>query len=99
MPDGSCESLRVVREKGVLTVHLHRPEACNAIDIAIVHDLGRLVDGLADATDVHTVVLRGSPGCSPAASTWATSRPTAAARSTACSGGRSYAGRWNVSTS
>ena len=54
-------TLRVAQEGNVLTVHLDRPAARNAINMQMVNDLTSLVDAVEDAADVDVLVLRGTP--------------------------------------
>ena len=55
------ETLRVTQAGNVLTAHLHRPDAQNAISMQMVNELSRLMDEVETAHDVAVFVLRGSP--------------------------------------
>jgi len=54
--------LRIVRDAGVVTLEMHRPERRNAISYAMWSAFGRVLPVLADDDTVDVVVLRGTPG-------------------------------------
>ncbi len=57
------QTLRVSEDQGVLRVGLHRPEARNAINLAMIEEIGSVLDAIAHQQgQVRVLLLRGEGG-------------------------------------
>ena len=56
------KTLQLERSKSVLTVRLNRPEARNAMSLAMVAEIEKVFAAIADDRSIRTVVLRGNGG-------------------------------------
>lgn len=59
---GGLQTLRVEADDGVVTVTLHRPEARNSINEALLQELHAVLDAVEADPRQQLVVLRGQPG-------------------------------------
>lgn len=55
------QTLRVRKQPGVRFVQLYRPEAQNALNMALIGELREILHGLEDEPSVNVVVLEGLP--------------------------------------
>ncbi|CAN5595196.1 enoyl-CoA hydratase/isomerase [soil metagenome] len=55
------QTLRVREQPGIRFVQLYRPEAQNALNTRLIHELTEILGGLEDNPSVNVVVLEGLP--------------------------------------
>jgi len=60
MTEATDDDILLSRHGAIATITLNRPDALNAITPTMLHRLGDHLDGLADDTAVHVVVLTGA---------------------------------------
>lgn len=62
MPFRDLHTIKVIRQRGVMTIQLHRPEVRNAMNLVMVRELAHVFDEVSDDREVRVIVLRGSEG-------------------------------------
>lgn len=54
------KNLKLVTDQSILTVSLNRPQTLNALSVEMFDDLSSLCDELAEANEIHVVILTGA---------------------------------------
>ncbi len=52
--------LLVEHSEGITTVTINRPEALNALSVAVIHDLNNFVDSVRHNPDIHAIIITGA---------------------------------------